>query len=129
LLRLHAGRGIALDIAPETAAHAVRVEREDLDEMLGNLLDNACKWCRSRVAVSAAHADGHIVISVDDDGPGLAESMRDVVLQRGVRADEATPGTGLGLAIVRDIAELYGGAVSLERSPDGGCRALLRLPA
>jgi signal transduction histidine kinase len=68
-------------------------------------------------------------MTVDDDGPGLAPSMRDAVLQRGVRADEAAPGSGLGLAIVRDLAELYGGTISLEDSPLGGLRARLRLPA
>jgi signal transduction histidine kinase len=127
LLRLHAERGITIDVA-SSAEHVVRVQREDLDEMLGNLLDNACKWCRARVVVSSSSADDRITIAVDDDGAGLVDSMWVAVLQRGVRADEATPGTGLGLAIVRDLAELYGGSISLERSPLGGCRALLRLP-
>jgi signal transduction histidine kinase len=66
---------------------------------------------------------------VDDDGPGLPASMREVVLQRGVRADEASPGSGLGLAIVRDLAALYGGGIALEPAPAGGLRARLRLPA
>jgi len=66
---------------------------------------------------------------VDDDGPGLEASMRDLVLQRGVRADEAAPGSGLGLAIVRDLAELYGGSISLGAAPMGGLRATLQLPA
>ena len=69
------------------------------------------------------------MITVDDDGPGLDPSMREVVLQRGVRADEAAPGSGFGLAIVRDLADLYGGAIALDRSPDGGLRAQLTLPA
>ena len=69
------------------------------------------------------------MITVDDDGPGLDPSMRDAVLQRGVRADEAAPGSGLGLAIVRDLAELYGGSIALDSSPDGGLRAQLTLPA
>lgn len=127
LARLHAGRGLTIDVG-SPAEHVVRVHREDLDEMLGNLLENACKWCRSRVVVSSSLADGRIAIAVDDDGAGLADSMWVAVLRRGVRADEATPGTGLGLAIVRDLAELYGGSISLERSPQGGCRAVLRLP-
>lgn len=127
LLRLQAGRGITIDVG-SPAEHVVRVQREDLDEMLGNLLDNACKWCRSRVVVSSWHADSQIAITVDDDGAGLTDSMWVAVLHRGVRADEATPGTGLGLAIVRDLAEVYGGSISLERSPQGGCRAVLRLP-
>ena len=127
LLRLHADRGVAIavDVDP---AHVVRCQREDLDEMLGNLLDNACKWARLRVAVSSAVTDGAIVISVDDDGPGLAVAMREAVLQRGVRADEAAPGSGFGLAIVRELAELYGGGIALATSPQGGLRASLRLP-
>ena len=128
LLRLHAGRGLTIDVKvpPE---HIVRGQREDLDEMLGNLLDNACKWARSRVAVESSVGEGAIVITVDDDGPGLDPSLRDVVLQRGVRADEALPGSGFGLAIVRDLAELYGGSVALSTSRDGGVRARLELPA
>ena len=95
---------------------------------LGNLLDNACKWARSRVVVEAVRREASIVITVDDDGVGLVASMREVVLQRGVRADEAAPGSGLGLAIVRDLAELYGGTIVLEASPLGGLRAVLTLP-
>jgi len=128
LLRLHADRGLTIDvhIAPE---HAVRSHREDLDEMLGNLLDNACKWAKSRVAVESSANGAGLVITVDDDGPGLEASMREAVLQRGVRADEAGPGSGLGLAIVRDLAELYGGSIALSRSPIGGLRARLELPS
>ncbi len=128
LMRLHAGHGVAIDaqVAPE---HSVRAQREDLDEMLGNLLDNGCKWAKSRVVVESATHESDIVITVDDDGPGLDPSMRDVVLQRGVRADEAAPGSGLGLAIVRDLAELYGGSISLSRSPADGVRARLQLPS
>ena len=108
----------------------VRGQREDLDEMLGNLLDNACKWARSRVVVTSYAATTRaIVVTVDDDGPGLDPSMREAVLQRGVRADEAAPGSGLGLAIVRDLAELYGGSISLAEAPRGGLRARLELPA
>jgi signal transduction histidine kinase len=107
----------------------VRAEREDLDEMLGNLLDNACKWARSTVTVSSTPAGSAIVVTVDDDGPGLEASMREAVLQRGVRADEGAPGSGLGLAIVRDLAELYGGSIALSSSPSGGLRARLQLPA
>jgi signal transduction histidine kinase len=128
LLRLHAGRGVAIDVRV-AAEHSVRSQREDVDEMLGNLLDNACKWAKSRVTVESAAHEDDVVITVDDDGPGLDPSMRDVVLQRGVRADEAAPGSGLGLAIVRDLAELYGGSIALSRSPDGGVRARLQLPA
>ena len=96
--------------------------------MLGNLLDNACKFGRSQVTIGASLAAGHVEITVDDDGGGLPEKMREAVLMRGVKADEAAPGSGLGLAIVRDLAELYGGTISLEASPLGGLRARLRLP-
>jgi signal transduction histidine kinase len=128
LLRLHADRGVAIDVqvAPD---HAVRCERQDLDEMLGNLLDNACKWARARVIV-ASRVDGDgILIIVDDDGAGLAADLRLTVLERGVRADEAAPGSGIGLGIVRELAELHGGAIVLDASPLGGLRAALRLPA
>ena len=162
LLRLHADRGLAIDVSVP-ADQAVRCQREDLDEMLGNLLDNACKWAQSRVVLRSAvrppngesddrrvgngrrtvpeasswpppsggreDGDRAIVITVDDDGPGLAASLREAVLQRGVRADEAAPGSGFGLAIVRELAELYGVAIALEASPLGGLRAVLRLPA
>jgi len=128
LLRLHADRGIAIDVRV-SSDHGVRCQREDLDEMLGNLLDNACKWTRSRVSVSSNTSNGHTLILVDDDGPGLAPAMRESVLRRGVRADEAVPGSGLGLAIVRDLAELYGGTIELDESAHGGVSARLRLPA
>jgi signal transduction histidine kinase len=105
----------------------VRAAREDLDEMLGNLLENACKWARERVAVSAVCDGGSVVVMVDDDGKGIAPELRDAVLKRGVRADEAAPGSGLGLAIVRDLADLYGGSITLATSPLGGLRAELRL--
>jgi signal transduction histidine kinase len=116
---------ITIDVLPE---YAVRVPPEDLEEMLGNLLDNACKWARSTIILSAARAGDRVIINVDDDGAGLDASMREQVLRRGVRADENAPGSGLGLAIVRDLADAYGGAILLERSPDGGLRAQLTLP-
>jgi signal transduction histidine kinase len=131
LRRLHAERGLAIqvDVPPD---QSVQVQREDLDEMIGNLLDNACKWARARVGITSArdaHASGAIVITVDDDGPGLQPSMREAVLQRGVRADEAAPGSGFGLAIVRDLAEVYKGSIALDSAPGGGLRARLTLPS
>jgi signal transduction histidine kinase len=128
LLRLHADRGLAIDVRVHPD-HAVRVQREDLDEMIGNLLDNACKWTRSRIAVESSQHDRTVVISVDDDGPGVPAEMRDRVLRRGVRADEAAPGSGFGLAIVRELAEVYGGSIALTAAPAGGLRARLTLPA
>jgi signal transduction histidine kinase len=127
LLRLHADRGLSIDVHVD-ANHAVRAQREDLDELLGNLLDNACKWAKSRVSITSSIDGANILIAIDDDGPGLDPAMRDAVLQRGVRADEAAPGSGFGLAIVRDLAELYGGSIALERADAGGVRAVLRLP-
>jgi signal transduction histidine kinase len=125
--RLHAERALTIE-ADVSPAHEIRGRREDLDEMLGNLLDNACKWARARVAISSTVDDASVFIAVDDDGPGLDPSMRAHVLQRGVRADQRMPGTGLGLAIVSDLAELYGGSVALQTSPLGGTRARLALP-
>jgi signal transduction histidine kinase len=96
--------------------------------MIGNLLDNACKWAASRVTLTASCRGSSVIIHVDDDGAGLADSMREQVLDRGVRADEAAPGSGLGLAIVRDLAEAYGGSIVLDRSSAGGLRATLTVP-
>jgi signal transduction histidine kinase len=127
LLKLHADR--ALEISSEMGPDVcVRTQREDLDEMLGNLLDNACRWARSRIVLKASRSDGMVVLTLDDDGPGLARDLRTVVLERGVRMDEAAPGSGLGLAIVRDLAELYGGSIALDESPLGGLRARVWLP-
>jgi signal transduction histidine kinase len=126
LHRLHAERGVTIDVRVPPG-HAVRAQREDVDEMLGNLLDNACTWARARIVIEATAVGDAVEITVDDDGPGVAPAMRDVVLQRGVRADEAAAGSGLGLAIVRDLAELYGGSIALETSATGGLRARLRL--
>jgi signal transduction histidine kinase len=126
LLRLHSDRGLRIDIAVP-ADVAFRGRREDLDEMLGNLLDNACKWAKSRVTIAASRDGERVTIVVEDDGPGIEQASRERVLQRGARADEAAPGSGLGLAIVRDIAELYGGSITLGASSLGGARAQLVL--
>ena len=128
LLQLHAERGLTIENRVAEGQH-VRCQREDVDEMIGNLLDNACKWARSKVVLASERADDAIIITVDDDGAGLAAELRTAVLRRGVRADEQSPGSGLGLAIVRDLAELYEGSIALEAGPMGGVRARLRLPA
>ena len=125
---LHADRGVRVDVNV-LHEHFVQGQREDLDEMLGNLVDNACKWAKSRVTITSSLESGCVVIDVDDDGAGLDPSLREAVLRRGVRADEAAPGSGLGLAIVRDLAVLYGGSISLHESPPGGVRARLGLPS
>ena len=125
--RLHTERGLHVTngIADEPT---VRCSREDVEEMLGNLLDNACKWGRGQVRVTSQVEGAHVVIAVEDDGPGLDPSLTEAVLGRGVRADERVPGSGLGLAIVRQLAELYGGSIGLSRSTLGGVCARLALP-
>ncbi|MFC5300244.1 ATP-binding protein [Azospira restricta] len=129
LRRLHAARGVELAVAPLPAALAFRGDAQDLQEMLGNLLDNACKWAVQRVVLAAERDGRQLVVTIDDDGQGLPPERRQEVLRRGVRADEAVPGSGLGLAIVADLARLYGGEIALAESPLGGLRARLTLPA
>ncbi|SMH37057.1 sensor histidine kinase [Azospirillum agricola] len=126
--KLHAAAGLALDldVAP---GHLFAGEREDLDEMLGNLVDNACAWAVGRVAIACRAEAGMLVVTIDDDGPGLPEERREEVLLPGIRLDESVPGTGLGLAVSRDLARLYGGDLRLTDSALGGLRAELRLPA
>lgn len=128
LERIHVERGIKIEIAGP-AEVAFRGERQDLEEMLGNLMDNGCKWAKSRVAIKIERHGDRAVIEVEDDGPGLSPEERSQLFQRGHRLDEAVPGSGLGLAIVRDIAELYGGNVSLDKAARGGLRVALALPA
>jgi signal transduction histidine kinase len=101
--------------------------REDLEEVVGNLLENACKWAHRRARVSAQLREGRLALVFEDDGPGLDAPECDAVLARGVRLDEKAPGSGLGLAIVRDLVVRYGGALSLDRSPLGGLRARVEL--
>jgi signal transduction histidine kinase len=128
LSKLYADR--ALNISSRISQELfARVQREDLDEMLGNLMDNACKWANSRVLLEATEIAETLVLTIDDDGPGLERALRAAVMERGVRLDEATPGSGLGLAIVRDLAELYGGSIFLNDSPLGGLRVQISLPA
>ena len=108
----------------------VHVERQDLDEMLGNLVENAAKYGGGSVFVTVGAQAGFVEILVEDDGTGIPENERVRIFDRGVRLDTGKPGTGLGLAIVRDVAEIYGGIVSLEESEDlGGLLVRLRLPA
>ena len=128
LRRLYADRQLTIELTVPDG-QAVRVERADLEEMLGNLLDNACKWAASRVSLTTEASGSSLVIVVEDDGIGVEDALLESVLQRGVRADETAPGSGFGLAIVRDLAEVYGGAIALSRSPLGGLRARLTLPS
>jgi signal transduction histidine kinase len=126
--RIYAERGLAIE-ANVSPSLAVRVQREDLDEMIGNLLDNACKWARQRVVVSVSRSADSVQVAVDDDGQSVPAAQRAEVLKRGVRADQNAPGSGFGLAIVSDLAEIYGGSIALTESAMGGTRAVLTLPA
>ncbi len=128
--RIYEARGLDLRLSCP-ARLMFQGEKQDFEEMAGNLLDNACKWAKGCVRVSAEHADGAsaFTLLVDDDGPGLSVGDRKKVVKRGQRLDDSKPGSGLGLSIVADLAQLYKGRLSLEPSPEGGLRARLELPA
>jgi signal transduction histidine kinase len=129
LTKLFAAKGITVTVAnPENLYF--RGEKQDLEEMVGNLMENACKWAKSRVQVSVQITEGGFLLHVDDDGNGLTLDERGAALQRGVRLDEAAPGTGLGLSIVTELAEMHEGRFVLDDAPElGGLRATLRLPS
>lgn len=118
-------RGLTLKIAVPPLHFAG--EREDLEEMLGNILDNAVKWADSTIRIDGARDGGNLVLNVTDDGPGIPDDQLTSALERGTRLDEAVSGSGLGLSIVSDLVQLYGGA--LELSNETGLRVSLRLPA
>ncbi len=133
--KIHHDRGVAIEVRADGEAR-FRGERPDLEEMIGNLVDNACKWAASRVAIEVvrerpdpANAAQVLRIVVDDDGRGLSPSEREQVAQRGRKLDETKPGSGLGLSIVVELAALYGGELKLGTAPLGGLRAELVLPA
>ena len=129
LARVHADRSLAIEVDVDSTLR-FRGAPEDLEEMLGNLLDNACKWARSRIRVAAHQgADGALCIEVIDDGPGMGEDDRALARGRGVRLDERMPGNGLGLDIVARIARAHGGELLLEAAPSGGLAARLRFAA
>jgi signal transduction histidine kinase len=132
--KIHRDRSIAIELKADPHAK-FRGERQDLEEMVGNLVDNACKWAASQVFIEvqlepSAQAGGapRLRIIVDDDGRGLSAAERAQVSRRGQRLDESKPGSGLGLSIVTDLAALYGGSLSLRNAPIGGLRAELELP-
>jgi len=137
--RLYARRGLDITLHASEGL-AVKAEAQDVQEMLGNLLDNACKWARRAVVVTAqpesadpdptqASCATHVTLTVDDDGPGLSEPEVALAFTRGVRLDERQPGAGLGLSIVAEMAELYQGRIQAGPSPLGGLRMRLTLPA
>lgn len=114
--------------APETLGF--RGERQDLQEILGNLMENACKWSARRVRISAgATGLGQMIVVIEDDGPGLPADRREEVMKRGARLDEETAGSGLGLSIVDELVRAYGGRLTLGSSDMGGLKAVLELPA
>ena len=126
--RLYGDRHLRITVCHAEPA-AFPGDAQELHEMLGNLLDNAGKWARSQVVVSAGARDGRLVFEIDDDGPGVPPAERAAILERGKRLDETHPGTGLGLANVDDLARMCGGSLRLDASPLGGLRARLDLPA
>jgi signal transduction histidine kinase len=127
LTRIYEDRELALslDCPKDVVFHG---EKHDLEEMVGNLLDNACKWAKSDVSLMVSLAEGRLVLNVDDDGPGLPKKERHSATKRGRRLDETKPGSGLGLSIISELAHLYQGKLTLERSDKGGLRARLELP-
>jgi signal transduction histidine kinase len=127
LNRLFDARGIEVIVEGSTGA-IFRGEKQDFEEMIGNLMENACKWAASEVKVTVSDSARELVIEVDDDGRGLSEEERADAMKRGVRLDETTPGTGLGLSIVKELAELHKGRLELGVAALGGLRATLRFP-
>ena len=133
LLKVYGNKDLLFETAVAADAQFIG-DGADLTELLGNLLDNACKWARGRVRIQvtvdspAIDTRKALRLLIDDDGPGIAEADRARVLQRGGRADEATPGHGLGLSMVHDTVALYGGVLRIDSSPAGGARFDLRLP-
>jgi signal transduction histidine kinase len=126
--RLHGARSLSfvVDIPSDTT---VNCDEGDLAEMLSNLLDNACKWARARVAVTAQASAAGTMIEIADDGPGIAPDKRVYAFDVGTRLDESKAGSGLGLAISRDLARLYGGDLALLDGPGGGLLARLSFPS
>jgi signal transduction histidine kinase len=132
LLKVYARKDLSLSVNVEPGAQFVG-DRGDLFELLGNLMDNACKWCTSRVRVTVSSTPDagpreKLRIVVEDDGPGISATDSARVLERGVRTDESVPGHGLGLAMVRDTVDLYGGKLAIGRSELGGAHIAVNLP-
>ncbi|MBS0302556.1 MAG: sensor histidine kinase [Proteobacteria bacterium] len=125
---LHDARALSFELAPQAQELAFRGEEQDLYEMLGNLIDNAGKWARTRIVVDVQCDGGQLCITVDDDGPGIPEEQRERMFERGVQLDERRPGSGLGLDIVRALVDSYGGSVQALQSPLGGAQMRLCLP-
>jgi two-component system sensor histidine kinase PhoQ len=134
LLKVYADKGPRIEMQLDHSARYIG-DQGDLMEIAGNLLDNACKWCRTQVKLTAAtlvtpgtRREGLLLI-VEDDGPGIANEQRDHVLKRGARLDERVSGQGIGLSVVQEVAQLSGGSVEIDTSSLGGAKITVRLPA
>ena len=133
LQRAYASKSVDLKVSSDQVDLYFKGEAQDLHELLGNVLDNAFKWCSTQIQVTvrrveAINSPSVLVIQVDDDGAGLSPEKYTQIFKRGMRADEIAPGSGLGLSIVDELVQLYGGDVSATRSPLGGLRVQIRLP-
>jgi two-component system sensor histidine kinase PhoQ len=134
LLKVYADKHLSLQVEADTEARFIG-DDGDLMEIAGNLLDNACKWCKSQVKVTAkplaspgSRREG-LLLSVEDDGPGISPEQREHVLKRGARLDERVSGQGIGLSVVQELAQLSGGSIAIDASSLGGCKITIRLPA
>ena len=125
--RMPQGRAMRFDNSL-AASLTLQIDPDDFGEIIGNLLDNARKYARASVHVSAALADGLVTLTIDDDGPGIPPELRGRLAERGERASEELEGSGLGLAIVRDLLADYGAALTIADSPEGGCRMQFTMP-
>jgi len=126
LRRIFVDRGVSIVVEGERGAY-VRADPQDLTEMLGNLMENACKWAHGKVLVSVVATDSKVLVTIIDDGPGLPKAERDAVIGRGVRLDERKPGSGLGLGIAAELAALHNGKLEISVAPSGGVAATLHL--
>ncbi|MFN9335288.1 MAG: ATP-binding protein [Alphaproteobacteria bacterium] len=126
LRRVLVDRGVSIVVEGERGAY-VRADPQDLTEMLGNLMENACKWAHGKVLVSVVATDSKVLVTIIDDGPGLPKAERDAVIGRGVRLDERKPGSGLGLGIAAELAALHNGKLEISVAPSGGVAATLHL--
>ena len=127
LQKVHAGKSIDMQVNVKHNL-SLRADKGDLTELLGNLLDNACKWCKTSVWLEARHDDAGTHICINDDGPGFPDGQVDAILKRGVRADQSVPGHGIGLAMVRDIVDAYQGLLTIGTNSDNGAQVCITIP-
>ncbi len=132
LLKVYANKDLSIELVVGPGSQFVG-DRGDLVELLGNVLDNACKWCKSLVRMTVeidiySFSRERLKLVIEDDGPGISEEDRRRIGHRGVRTDENVPGHGIGLSMVHETVEMYGGSLSIDASPLGGARFSVRLP-